>query len=149
MKEKCLFHFQSWSCDGSYFVDWRRIYIVHPTVSPDGVHHSQHPHLHWVEKLRHNTQKVPATLPSVSHARLESSVAACWWATARDRDKDGRRQRGGRGWVEVALGSYASRRCVSHRRHVLFYDSDEDEYIFVAWCQSLFREKTTKTTKKS
>lgn len=43
-------------------------------------------------KLRHNTQKVPATLPSVSHARLDSFVAACRWATARDRDRDRKRQ---------------------------------------------------------
>lgn len=47
---------------------------------------------------------------------------------------------GGRNERE-ALESCFSRRWVSHR-HV-FYDSDEDEYIFVAWCQSLFGEKPT------
>lgn len=48
-----------------------------------------------------------------------------------DRRKEGRTE-------GAALGSRFSRRRVSHR-HV--YDSDEDEYIFVAWCQSLFQEK--------
>lgn len=100
-EEKCLFHFQSWSCDGYYFVDWRRICIFHPTVSPDRVYHSTPSPFSW--KLRHNTQKVPATLPSVSHARLDSFVAACWWATAKDRDRDRKRQRERRRWVEVAL----------------------------------------------
>lgn len=49
-EEKCLFLFQSRSCDGDRFVDWWRVCIFHPTVSPpspDPVCHS--PHLLSVE----------------------------------------------------------------------------------------------------
>lgn len=85
-----------------------------------------------MHKLRHNTQKVPATLPSVSHARSDSFVAACRRATAgeagTDTEEEGGEGRGG-GAAEVALSPCFGRRRVSHRG-LVFYDSDE--YIFVA-----------------
>lgn len=57
----------------------RRFIFPDPLSSPLPAPDHCHPHISFafqIQKLRHNTQKVPATLPSVSHARSDSFVAA-------------------------------------------------------------------------
>lgn len=51
------------------WIDGASVFSI-PLCPPDRVYRSPPCPFSW--KLRHNTQKVPATLPSVSHARLDS-----------------------------------------------------------------------------
>lgn len=101
-REKCLFHFQSWSCEGCYFGDWRHICIFHPTVSPDHFYHI-HPHPHsvkyWDITLRkYQLHCLQYHMPIRTHLLLLVGVQQRETGTETERDKRERRHLG-----EVAL----------------------------------------------